>query len=150
MAQVLPNDLVVHPVSRKVPVELAALCDVAELGLRAVEARGLLGDDRPDLALATLRRWCEGRCTVEELDAAAAEATEAVSLGFATPAALAYGAVDWLCLAAQDERPVLDDEVREWVLRNVRDALVALGEPREAAAARASGAYRAALRRRRR
>lgn len=150
MPQALPNDLVVHPVSRRVPPELAALCDVAEVALRAVEARGLLNDDRPELALATLRRWCEGRCPVEELDAAAAEASDAWSQGFATPAACAYGAIDWLCLAALDERPVLDDEVRDGVLGNVRDALVALGEPREAAAARASGEYRAALRRRRR
>lgn len=149
MARALPNDLVFHPVTRRVPPELAALCDVAELALRAVEARGQLADDRPELALATLRRWCEGRCAVEELDAAAAEATDAWSAGFSTPAACAYSAIDWLCLAAQDERPVLDDEVRDRVLGNVRDALVALGEARDAAAARTAGAYRAALRRRR-
>jgi hypothetical protein len=150
MAQALPNDLLVHPVSRRVPPELAALCDVAELGLRAVEARGMLGDDRPELALATLRRWCEGRCTVEELDAAAVDANDAWVQGFATPAACAYHAIDLLCLAALDERSVLDEEVRDEVLGDVRDALVALGEPPEAAAARVANERRAALRRRRR
>jgi hypothetical protein len=149
MADVLPHDLVLHPVERDVPRELAALCDVADLALRAVEARGELTDDRPDLALATLRRWCERECSVEELDAAAEAASEAWSAAFGSPAERAFAAVDWLCLAAQDELAAVDDESRRRVIDGVRDALVALGERRDAAGARVSAAYRAALRRRR-
>lgn len=146
MPDPLPNDLLLHPVERGVPRELVALCDVAELALRAVEARGHLTDDRPELALATLRRWCAGACSVEELDAAAEAVSEAWSGAFETPAACAFAAVDWLCLAAQDELAVVDEESRRRVLDNVRDALVALGEGRDAARARAQAAYRVALR----
>jgi hypothetical protein len=138
------------PEARAVPPALAALCDVVELGLRALEARGGLTDDRPDLALATLRRWCAGEATEDELDAAADAASVAWTAAFGTPAGPAFAAVDRLALAAQDELAALDDAAVAGVLGAVRDALAAGGERRDAAEARVRAAWRAARRRSRR
>jgi len=137
-------------VDRDASRELLELCDLAEVALHAVEMRGLLSDDRSVMALAVVRRWCEGGCTEDELDDAAEAASRAWSEAFGTPVACAYGAVDALCLAAQDELPVLDDEARDRVIDAVREQLVALGEARDAARAQVGEAYRAARRRRRR
>ena len=117
----------IHParrglaLKRGVVTEFLALCDVASMALRAVEDGGALTDDRPELALAALRRWCAGEASLDDVDAAAGEATDAWSLAFNTPAATAFSAVDWLCLGAQDDLDVVDDELRGRVLQNARD-----------------------------
>lgn len=115
------------------------------MALRAVEDGGALTDDRPELALAALRRWCAGEASLDDVDAAAGEATDAWSLAFNTPAATAFSAVDWLCLGAQDDLDVVDDELRGRVLQNARDTLVALGEEPAAAAQRVSDFFRRSL-----
>lgn len=119
-------------------VEFLALCDLAEVALHAVESAGHGIDDRPELALATVRRWADGGASLDEVEEAAEAATDAWSLAFDTPAATAYGAVDWLCLGAQDDLNAVDAELRDKVFENVRDTLVALGEAPEAASARVS------------
>jgi hypothetical protein len=131
--------------SRDVAVEFLALCDVAAMALRVVEDAGALTDDRPELALAALRRWCVGEATLDEVDEAAESATDAWSQAFETPAATAYGAVDWLCLGAQDDLDVIDDELSSRVLENARDTLVALGEAHDAAVSRVSNSFRWSL-----
>lgn len=125
--------------------EFMALCDVAALALHSAESMGALRDDRPELALAALRRWCVGEATLDEVDAAAAEATDAWSVAFDAPAAPAFSAVDWLCLGAQDDLGAVDDELRSRVLDNTRDALVRAGEVPDAAEHRVQEAFRAAL-----
>ncbi len=53
---------------RSVTVEFLALCDLAEVALRAVESAGHGIDDRPELALATVRRWADGGASLDEVD----------------------------------------------------------------------------------
>jgi hypothetical protein len=142
------NDQRVRPIRRGISPTFEALCEVTEAALRAIDAAGVLDDDRPELALATLRRWCAGTSTIEEVDLAANEATESWSAGFASPAArAAYGAVDWLCLIAQDQRGTVDDEAIDHVVGNVRDTFIALGEAPLAATVKAGRLYATALRR---
>src|SRR5690349_6447172 len=92
--------------------EFLTLCDVAATALRSVEDAGLVADDRPELALTALRRWCAGELGPDEVDAAALDAADAWSQALHTPAATAYGAIDWLCLGAQDDLGEVDDELR--------------------------------------
>lgn len=130
---------------RVAAAEFMALCDVAAMALARAETAGALHDDRPELCLAALRRWCAGDATLDEVDAAAQEATDAWSQGFTTPAAPAFGAIDWLCLGAQDALGAVDDELRAHVLANARDTLAALGEDVDAAAQQVQDTFRAAF-----
>lgn len=49
--------------------ETRALCAVCRLTLARTEELGLIDDDRPELVLAVIERWCAGEATSAELRA---------------------------------------------------------------------------------
>lgn len=127
--------------------EVYALCEVAQMALTAVESAGLLTDDRPELSLAVVRRWCVGEADDDEVDDAARAATEAWEAADRAQSGPAYSCVDWLCLTAQDDLAGgVDPETFGYVLANAVECLVLAGENPEAARARAQRVYDAALR----
>jgi len=81
--------------ARRVPLVLAA-CDCAELALVHVPA----GEDRPQIAVATARRWARGEATLDEVRTAAdaadayAAAYAAVDAAYYAAYAAAYAAAD--------------------------------------------------------
>lgn len=126
--------------------EAFALCAVAELALVALESAGLLDDDRPELCLAVVRRWCLGEATDDEIDDAARIATEAWEAAAERPSAPAYSCVDWLCLLAQDDLAGgVDAELRGYVMAHAVACLALHGEPRDAARARCERVFEGAL-----
>ena len=135
------------------PIDVAtarALLTVARMVHAEVERAGLVIDDVPELAFATVARWCEGDATAVEVQAARAETAigrphyegsrdhrKAVQLY----RALAY----YLTAYAGGAQGVKRRFAEEQVLAMAWMFLRRLGEPEEAAKARVEAVYAAAM-----
>jgi hypothetical protein len=108
--------------------------------VREVDRRGQLDDDRPELALAELRRWCDGEASPE----AVAAALELVvgTLFERRAAAAAARCVAWACRVRSAHAGRAADE-RAAVQARGREALEALGVEADEARARVALAYSA-------
>lgn len=132
------------------PATVRALIAVARLAHAEVERAGLLADDAPEQVLAAVARWCEspGEATEAEVREAACELTGSQSghdpakRARALLQGCARDVADSLSVGTALWREVLGSSARE----RAAACLAVLGEPEEAARARVTAVYEAALR----
>jgi hypothetical protein len=113
---------------------------VASLVVSEAERAGHLDDDRPELALAELRRWCDGEGSPDAVIAALDQVAE-VFFEHRAASAAAW-CVLWAC-RVQSARRGREAEVHESALARAREALMALGADADEARARVALAYSA-------
>jgi hypothetical protein len=126
-----------------------ALCAVARAALDACERAGAVDDDRPELALATLERWCRGEATRADVRRARAglAAWRAASRWAPGPPADPLACVRGALWAAADfaARNLWSQERRSGACTGATRCLLAFEADEDAALARASNVYAAAL-----
>lgn len=108
------------------PPAVRALVAVARLVLIEVERAGMMRDDRPEIALSEVERWCDGKASLPDVMGALDQVASATwEHGEGNEAA---AIVMWVCRVNSRQR-----EVERTVLRKSIELLVRLGEARDAA-----------------
>lgn len=104
--------------TRAIRAEIA----VARMVLIELERAGQLSDDRPELALRAVERWCEGEGSIVDV----MEALELSSVALSAHPDAAR-VVMWVCRI--NASPQRQNEVRAAVKARAVAVLVSLGEP---------------------